>query len=87
MPVVYKNTWTGKWPYALILTAPEVYDVLYYETGFEQLHPILPIHEWMEDRGHTYQKDWNCVTLTPKTEWAIIFQDEVTCELFMLRWL
>jgi len=63
MPVVYKNTWTGKWPYALILTAPEVFDVLYYETGFEQLHPILPIHEWMEDRGHTYQKDWNCVTI------------------------
>jgi hypothetical protein len=34
-------------------------ELLYYETGFEQLHPIPPIYDWMEERGWEYYKDWH----------------------------
>jgi hypothetical protein len=87
MPIHYRTSWAGKFPYAVLVSGTEANDVLYYETGFEQLHPIPAIHTWMEERGHHYQDTWSCVTVTPRKEWAILFVDQKICEMFMLRWL
>jgi hypothetical protein len=87
MPVHYRTSWAGKLPYAILVSGDEAHDILYYETGFEQLHPIPPVHDWMTERGYKYPNTWNCVTVTPKKEWAIIFSDQKICEMFMLRWL
>ena len=83
--IEYK-VWTGKLPHAVLVTAPEVFEVLYYETGFEQLHPIPPIYDWMEERGYRYKEHWNCVTVTPREEWALCFPDKEICELFLMKW-
>lgn len=37
-----------------------VNDLLYYETGFEQLHPWPEIVEWMTTQGYSYGRDWHC---------------------------
>ena len=87
MAVEYKSTWKGKFSHAVILSGKEAANVLYYETGFEQLHPIPPIHAWMSERGYEYYKTWNCVVVTPREEWAIVFPDKEICELFMMKWL
>jgi hypothetical protein len=36
------------------------HDLLYYETGFEQMHPRPEIHQWMAELGYTYGSDWHC---------------------------
>jgi hypothetical protein len=57
---------------------------LYYETGFEQLHPIPYIHSWMEDQGLKYYKDWN--VLRRGQEYFFQFPNENIKLLFLLRW-
>ena len=66
--------------------------LLYYETGFEQLHPIPPVHDWMMQQGWDYYQDWNCHKIhdynTDRTQGYVLeFKDEIMAELFWLRWL
>lgn len=60
-------------------------DLLYYETGFEQLHPIPSVHEWMEERGWEYYKDWNCVKVFNDV-YYMEFKDNKVATWFALRW-
>jgi hypothetical protein len=82
--IEYK-TWEGKYPHVILLSPDAAVKVLYYETGFEQLHPFPNIIDWMEERSYNYDKDWKVVRVDP--EWAICFADRQTCELFVLKWL
>jgi hypothetical protein len=87
MAVEYKAVWVGSMPHAILLTAPEAHTVLYYETGFEQLHPTPDIIHWMEEQGYLYQKDWSVATVSVRHEWAICLPNEKIAELFMMKWL
>ena len=95
MPVEFKSNWVGKFPYAIILTGKDIDRVLYYETGFEQLHPYIEIHNWMSDRGLEYEKNWKVVRFggetikfrTIQSDWAVLFDDEQIAHMFMLKWL
>jgi len=60
-------------------------ELLYYETGFEQLHPIPPIHDWMKERGWEYYKDWNCIKVF-KDVYYMEFKDDKMAVMFLLRW-
>lgn len=73
------------------LTNTQSADLLYYETGFEQLHPQPHIHEWMESHGCKYREDWNVTrvdhTYDQRSYWKLSFQDAKIAELFVLKWL
>lgn len=86
MSVEYK-TWTGKLPHAVLVSGKDANNVLYYETGFEQLHPIPEIDDWMSERGYSYRDNWNVVTVEQRKEWAFVFDNQEICNLFLLRWL
>ena len=58
---------------------------LYYETGFEQLHPIPDIIRWMEEQGYVYGRDWKVDTFTGKSYW-ITFPYKEIAALFVARW-
>ena len=60
--------------------------LLYYETGFEQLHPIPPVHDWMEEHGWEYHKDWDCVKVFNDV-YYMEFEDDKMAAMFWLRWL
>lgn len=60
--------------------------LLYYETGFEQLHPIPPVHDWMKERGWEYYKDWDCVKVYNDV-YYMEFKDDKMAAMFWLRWL
>ena len=66
-------------------------DVLYYETGFEQLHPYIHITEWMSEQGFEYQKDWQCIsvphTFDQRSYYKLSFATEEMASLFALKWL
>jgi len=59
--------------------------LLYYETGFEQLHPVPEVHAWMESHGWEYYKDWNCTKLD-HYEYGLEFRDKEMMTMFLLRW-
>ena len=44
----------------LVLSTEQSHEWLYYETGFEQLHPIPDIVYYMEAQGYVYEVDWWC---------------------------
>jgi len=74
----------------LKLTNKQIEELLYYETGFEQLHPIPPIHNWMEEHGWEYHKDWDCKRLVWETQgsmYGLEFRDDEIMGMFILRWL
>jgi hypothetical protein len=58
---------------------------LYYETGFEQLHPVPEIHAWMEKQSYEYYKDWNCVKVFNDV-YYLEFRDKETATMFLLKW-
>jgi hypothetical protein len=82
--IEYK-TWEGNYPHVILLSPKRAVGVLYYETGFEQLHPFPNIIDWMEKRNYNYNTDWRVVKVDP--EWALCFAEKQVCELFALRWL
>ena len=88
--IEYK-TWEGKWPHVILLSPEKVVEVLYYETGFEQLHPLPEIYDWMKERGYSYYNDWRVVRVDPgrgrHSDWAICFPNKQILELFVLKWL
>ncbi len=90
MSYSYK-TWVGKVPYAIILDRDSIGNLLYYETGFEQLHPLPEIHEWMELRDYDYGINWKVVRVDPNranvSDWAFCFDTAEMRDLFALRWL
>ena len=59
--------------------------LLYYETGFEQLHPIPPVHEWMSEHNWEYYDDWNCVKVFNDV-YYMEFRDDEMAVLFWLKW-
>lgn len=95
MSVEFKSNWIGKFPYAIILTGKDVDRVLYYETGFEQLHPHIVIHNWMEDRGQKYETNWKVIRFgeerikfrSIQSDWVVLFDNEQLAHMFMLKWL
>jgi hypothetical protein len=88
--IEYK-VWEGKWPHVILLSHSKVGEVLYYESGFEQLHPDPAIIDWMKERSYNYHHDWRVVRVDPdkgnKSEWALCFPNKEICEMFVLRWL
>jgi hypothetical protein len=66
-------------------------DILYYETGFEQLHPYIFITQWMEDQGFQYQKDWRCISVRhsfqQRSYYKLQFDTEEMASIFALKWL
>lgn len=85
------KTWVGKLPYVIIVDRDTIQDLLYYETGFEQLHPLPEVHEWMEQRDHDYGLTWKVVRVEPDrgkiSDWAFCFNNSEIRDLFTLRWL
>lgn len=60
---------------------------LYYETGFEQMHPVPEIQDWMAEQGYVYGKDWDCIRTEPgMVGYHLLFPDQDTATLFLLRW-
>jgi hypothetical protein len=90
MTTLYK-TWVGNLPCVIILDKEALGNLLYYETGFEQLHPLPEIHEWMEERDHDYGITWKVVRVDPDranhSDWAFCFNNAEIRDLFTLRWL
>jgi hypothetical protein len=76
----------------IVLTRAQVRELLYYETGFTQLHPNPEIYDWMVEQGYTYNVDWH-VDHTPSIDYSempyytIVFNDEKIMTAFVLRWL
>lgn len=70
----------------IYLTDKQCLSWLYYETGFEQLYPIPPIHKKMEASGYEYYRDWRCVKQASdkKYRYSIEFEEPVALTLFLL---
>jgi hypothetical protein len=85
------KTWVGNLPYVIVIGQGAIGDLLYYETGFEQLHPLPEVHEWMEQRDHDYGLTWKVVRVDPnrgnRSDWAFCFNNSEIRDLFTLRWL
>jgi len=58
---------------------------LYYETGFEQLHPHPDIVYWMSEQGYIYNLHWKLHTFRGKGYWIDFPNDEIAA-LFLVRW-
>jgi hypothetical protein len=90
MTAVFK-TWVGELPYVIIVNGNTLGELLYYETGFEQLHPIPEIVEWMEERNYKYRQSWKVVRVDldkgNRSDWALCFNNSEIRDLFTLRWL
>jgi len=76
------------------LSNQQVENLLYYETGFEQMHPHLGAIEWMEEYGWKYRDDWNCVKVAPDGQirnariyYKLTFADDEMASMFLLKWL
>jgi hypothetical protein len=73
------------------LTKSQIQQLLYYETGFEQLHPDPAIIDWMEQQGWRYHNDWNCVrvdnTWEERNYYKLVFADDEMASVFLLKWL
>lgn len=86
----YKN-WNGKWPFVILINSKNISDLLYYETGFEQLHPLPEIHTWMKEREQIYLETWKVVKVTDhqsfEPEWAFCFETSEMRDMFALKWL
>jgi hypothetical protein len=69
------------------ITVPKdmVHNWLYYETGFEQLHPYPHIISWMEEQGYAYGIDWKVTYIA--MDYFIVFPNSKIAALFVARWL
>jgi hypothetical protein len=85
--MIQYKTWEGKYPHVILLSLTVIPKILYYETGFEQLHPYPEIVDWMNERQYNYHDDWKVVRIKEDNEWAICFAQKQACELFVLKWL
>lgn len=88
--IEYK-TWVGKFPHVILLKGDKVWEILYYETGFEQLHPFPSTIDWMTTQGCKYHEHWKVVRAeddrSKESEWALCFANEQHRELFTLKFL
>jgi hypothetical protein len=69
----------------------KIHDWLYYETGFEQMHPYREIVEWMDSLGYAYDKDWFCRNIydglsDSNKGYELEFPNEQVMALWLLRW-
>ena len=71
--------------YDIVVPKDMIYKWLYYETGFEQLHPIPDIVHWMREQGYEYGSDWAVNTFTG-TNYFITFPNKEIATLFVARW-
>ena len=73
------------------LSTVQANELLYFETGFEQLHPLLEIHAWMAEHGWEYHRDWKCVkvphTFDQRSYYQLCFESEQAATMFTLKWL
>lgn len=76
----------------IVLSSKETMQLLYYETGFTQLHPKHEIYNWMLEQGHTYKVDW-FVHHYPSIDhgelpyYILEFTSKEMMTLFALKWL
>lgn len=70
----------------LILNSDQVENWLYYESGFEQMHPHPGIIAWMEEQGYRYQHDWKCYRTISKRDYHLQFPNDEVQTMFVLRW-
>ena len=78
-----------KW---MIVPKDKLHDWLYYETGFEQLHPRIGIWDWMQSMGYEYDRDWYCRKIYDGLSdsikgYELEFPNEQIMTLFLLRWV
>jgi hypothetical protein len=65
---------------------------LYYETGFEQLHPKIEVIDWMTSMGYNYGTDYRVICSTVDEEikksrdYFIEFPNSEIAALFIARW-
>jgi hypothetical protein len=69
------------------LNIDQINELLYYETGFEQMHPVPFIYEWMQEQGYVYNVDWFCRQAPGVGQYQFEFPNEQIAELFILKWL
>lgn len=71
----------------LIYVIPDnmINKLLYYETGFEQLHPIPEVYKWMASQGYVYEKDWQVIA-NKSVGYYVKFPNDEIATLFVLRW-
>lgn len=75
----------------MLVPRARLHEWLYYETGFEQLHPMPEIVDYMAQQGYQYGRDWGCVAETPyqqlKTRaYTLWFKTQETQTAFQLGW-
>ena len=71
--------------YEITIPDGKVHNWLYYETGFDQLHPTPDIVHWMTEQGYAYGIDWNVNSFTNRNYW-ITFPNSEIAALFVTRW-
>ena len=73
------------------LTKKQTQQILYYETGFEQLHPNPEITDWMTEQGWPYRHNWDCVrvgnTWEERNYYKLVFANDEMASVFLLKWL
>lgn len=73
----------------LKLDRNQTFNWLYYETGFEQLHPHIEMITWMQKQGWQYYTDWDCKGRSNnlgEDEYVLRFRDQEMMTMFLLRW-
>ena len=58
---------------------------LYYETGFEQLHPHPYIIDWMREQGYEYGVDWDVLKIHGRNYYIEFLNPEIV-SLFVVKW-
>jgi hypothetical protein len=72
-------------PWVIRLNRDMMFSVLYYETGFEQMHAAPWVVDWMQDQGWHYGRDWGVIKKN-HNEHEIWFNSDRAQTLFMMRW-
>ena len=70
-----------------VVTVPDdmIHKWLYYETGFEQLHPNPDIVYWMAEQGYAYNLHWKVYAFTPRN-YRFVFPNDEIAALFLIKW-
>ena len=61
-----------------------IYKWLYYETGFEHLHPHPYIIDWMHEQGYEYGVDWDVIKISGGS-YYIEFPNPEIVSLFVVK--
>lgn len=69
----------------MLVPRARLHEWLYYETGFDQLHPKPEIVDSMLQLGYQYGSDWGCETFTNR-QYHLWFTTQDMMTAFQLAW-